>query len=232
MHIHKILTLVFLIASFGSITHPASAKDVALQPVGEYAEIDTHRENLVILMLQEGGEDRKKAMRMILSQPERYAPPVLMALSYFLFQDGRKDEAAFWFYAGQLRARFDANRCADVTARQAVSILNNQFGPPINQYMFQDANIPKLEALVPRVVAWDRKTPHKYDHRWINLHGRNAMSASLASQKGKPAEAKPLSMPQAQWPRIAEKTRNDYLEGFREVMEERRALKAKEKARR
>jgi hypothetical protein len=129
-----------------------------------------------------------------------------------LFDQGLRDEGAFWLYAGQLRARYDANRCADVSARQAVAVLTDRFGPPINLYMFKD--LPKLEALIPKVVDWDRKTPHDYDHRWINLHGMNAIMESLDGT-GKP---KPLSLPRAQWDAIAEKTRADFLAGFRQAL--------------
>lgn len=49
--------------------------------------------------------------------------------------------------------------------------------------------LTKLEELVPKVVEWDRKTPYNYDHRWINLHGMDAMLSGLdaGSSSGKPA---------------------------------------------
>jgi len=56
-------------------------------------------------------------------------------------------------------------RIKDVTARQAVRELNRSFGQEINQYAFQD--LPKLEALIPRVVEWDRRTPHRLKKRWL-----------------------------------------------------------------
>ena len=93
--------------------------------------------------------------------------------------------------------------------------LNEEFGPTINQYSMQ--NIPKLELLIPRVVAWDRSTPHDYDNRWINLHGMNAMISGLSSDD---ATSSPpaLSLPKDQWDAIAEKTRADYLKGFNEAI--------------
>jgi hypothetical protein len=72
-----------------------------------------------------------------------------------LVQKGDKDEGAFWFNAGQLSAHIDANRCADRSARQAVSLLNNPYGPLISQYTFD--NLSMLEALIPKVVEWDRE---------------------------------------------------------------------------
>ena len=217
MRLHPLLLLLtcFLAAS------GAAADDHVVAPVGEYATIDVRLTNATLETLLRGSEqDRTAAIEAILRTPEKYAPPVFFALSHVLFNQGRKDDGAFWFYAGQLRARFDANRCADVSARQAVGVLTEEFGPPINQYMFKD--FTKVEALIPRVLEWDRKTPHEYDHRWINLHGMEAMMESLDAS-GKP---KALSLPRADWDAIAEKTRADYRDGFEKakaMMKERAA---------
>ena len=190
------------------------SEDHVVAPRGEYARIDVGLANETIDTLTTGSEsERGRAIQAVEAAPQKYAPPVLYVLSSALFAQGRKDDAAFWFYAGQLRGRFDANRCADVSARQAIAVLNDQFGPNINQYTFKD--VARLEALIPKVVEWDRKTPHEYDHRWINLHGMNAMIESLDGPQGKP---KALSLPRAQWDALAEKTRTDYLEGFRQAL--------------
>lgn len=163
--------------------------------------------------LKAADEGRQTAIDQIRDAPQNYAPPVFYVLSYMLFVDGKKDEAAFWFYAGQLRARFDANRCADVTARGAVNILNMQFGESINRYTFRDRE--KLKALVPKVIEWDRKTPHNYDHTWINSHGMDAVLESLGdSATGESVS----SLPEEEWQRIAEETRAQYLDGFEKAM--------------
>lgn len=196
----------------------AHGENVEVKPVGVYAEIDTRLANEAVEALAGAEEAKRQAtVAAIKAHPEKYAPYVFYVLSRVLFEDGDKDGAAFWFYAGQLRARFDANRCAERSARQAVAALNQQFGGPINQYTFQD--IPKLEALIERVLAWDRETPHAYDHRWINLHG---MGVFLAAQDPESA-TKPLSLPADEWDAIAETTRKDYLAGFRQAMGQTRA---------
>jgi len=206
------LPLALLIAATGATL---AADEHVMAPRGEYARIDVRLANETIADLSTGTEaEQDRAIEAVLAAPQKYAPPVLYVLSNTLFAKGRKDDGAFWFYAGQLRARFDANRCADVSARQAVAVLNQEFGTPINQYMFKD--VPKLEALVAKVVEWDRKTSHDYDHRWINLHGMTAMIESLDSPEGKP---KALSLPRAQWDAIAEKTRSDYVEGVHKALE-------------
>jgi hypothetical protein len=191
----------------------AQAQTRTLEPRGEYAKIDTRVAREAIEALSSGAPDRQaRTVAAVTAAPQKYAPPVFYALSRALFEQDKKDEAAFWYYAGQLRARFDANRCADVSARQAVSLLNREYGGPINKHATQD--LAKLEQLVERVVAWDRRTPHDYDHRWINLHG---MGAILSAKEG--AKPAPLSLPKSDWPAIADKTRQDYLSGLRKAME-------------
>ena len=219
----KQLLLAAALALASPTATPADEKVVA--PRGEYAGIDVRLANEAIAALAGGDEgERSRAIRAVEAAPQKYAPPVFYVLSSVLFAAGRKDDAAFWFYAGQLRGRFDANRCADVSARQAIAVLNDQFGPPINLYMFKDA--ARLQALIPKVVEWDRETPHDYDHRWINLHGMTAMIESLDAPAGKP---EPLSLPRAQWDAIAEKTRTDYVEGLKQavaMVKEKRAATA------
>ncbi len=194
----------------------ASAEMKAIAPSGIYAEIDTRLAKETLQSLSNGTpEQRRKAIEAIIANPENYAPPVLYGLSHALFNEARKDDALFWFYAGQLRARFDANRCLDVSARQAVGVLNQVFGPLINQYAFQD--IAKLEELVPKVVEWDQKTPRKYDHRWINLHGMDASIAGMEAKKSSDSQPS-LSLPRESWEAVAEKTRSDYLSGFKEAI--------------
>ena len=209
-------TCLAAFAAFLCLASPAvfAQQQVPVQPRGEYAQIDVRLVNETMAALLGPNADlQQRTILQVKQQPEKFAPPVFYALSGALMQRGEKDDAAFWFYAGQLRARFDANRCADVSARQAVNTLTHLFGQDVNRHAFQD--IPKLEALIPRVVEWDRQTPHRYDHRWINLHGMNAI---LASEGATPQAPAALSAPQEEWERIAEKTRQDYLEGFREAM--------------
>ena len=191
------------------------AETIILQPKGEYANIDSRLAKQALTKLTQGtDEERLQIIRAVTAAPQDYAPPVFYALSSVLFASGLKDDAAFWFYAGQLRARFDANRCNDVSARSAVGVLNDRYGAPINRYAFQ--NPAKLEALIERVVKWDRDTPHNYDQRWINLSGMGATTSAM----GNAADASPLSLPEAQWAAIAEKTRTDYMAGLREALKQ------------
>lgn len=186
------------------------AEKTAVAPKGVYAEIDTTLANKTIKILTQGSDTEKtKAIAAIKEHPEKYAPPVFYVLSHVLFAD-HKEEAMFWFYAGQLRIRYDANRCADESAVSAAGALSNQFGPLINQYAFK--HIDTLKKIIPKVIKWDEQTPHEYDHRWINLYGMGAFT-----DNGKNAV---LSKPKKEWDAIAKKTRADYLAGFNEAMKE------------
>lgn len=134
---------------------PAIAEK-AVPPQGEFAKIDTRLANETMQILANGtGEQKQSIIEKIKANPENYAPPVFYLLSNVLFAGGEKDEGAFWFYTGQLRARVDANLCSDSSARQTVSVLNGTFGTAINQYTFQD--IPKLEALIPKSSGKEKR---------------------------------------------------------------------------
>ena len=184
------------------------AENIIVKPTGAYAAIDTHLANETIRSLQTAKpEAQAELIKKITGAPENYAPPVLYLVSSLLFKEDKKDEAMFWFYAGQLRGRIDAEICADRSAREAVAVLNQQFGLPINQYAFKD--IPKLTATVENVLKWEEKTECKYDRRWINLHGMGAFVGDADAA---------LSAPAAEWENIRKKTRDEYRTGFNEAM--------------
>ena len=140
-----------------------------------------------------------------------------MRFSEVLFNENKKDEAAFWYHAGLLRCQYDANRCADVSAREGVGVLAMKYGPAITGYVLQDP--AKWNTLITEVVEWDRKTAHNYDCRWINLHGMNAVMASVAGDQ-RTGEVPAMSLPKAKWEDIAEKTRKDFQKTFHEIIEQ------------
>ena len=169
-------------------------------------------------MVAMAGDDAAKkhaAIERVKSHPENYAPPALFVLSAVLFRDGKKDEAVFWFYAGQLRAVFDAKRCADVSARGAPTVLTQNYGPSITEYAFK--NKKRLKETIVKVVAWDRKMPHNYDHRWINLESMDVMIDALG-EDGDKTSSNRTSLPKKQWKKIAEDTRQEYLDAFLEFL--------------
>ncbi len=186
----------------------AYSQNIEVKPSGVYKTIDVKLQNETIKLLQTArGKSLEKSISDITNSPENYTPPVFYFLSSILFSEKKKDDAMFWFYAGQLRGRIDANICADISVAGAIGALNDKFGTPINRYAFKD--IPKLTNTVEKVLAWEEKTPCNYDRRWINLEGMNAFNSDTNS---------PLSVPKEQWEDIRKKTRNDYRSSFYEAL--------------
>jgi hypothetical protein len=188
-----------------------------IKPKGVYKEIDIDRHNKAIKSLTGKNKKTKQAtIDSVLTKPNDYNPPVLYALSRELFNQDKKDLAAFWFYTAQLRARYDANLCLDNSAKQAVSILNQEYGPDINKHGFQ--NIDTLEKTVTKVVDYVRSNEENYDHRWISLHGMDAVMNGIDNKSGD----KEIIQPQNKWPEIRKKTIDDYFNGFIEYVKKQK----------
>ena len=68
--------------------------------------------------------------------------------------------------------------------------------------------------------------PVSYTHLDVykrqNLHGMGAIMDEMGENKG---PKRTQSLPQEEWPAIAEKTRNDYFNGFQEAMKKLREMK-------
>ena len=204
-----VLTIILVFATLCS----AQVKTTIVRPKGVYTEIDVTRDKEAIEALSGKNKNtRQQIIDDILKRPNLYNPPVIYALSRELYNQNKKDDAAYWFYLAQLRARYDANLCMDSSAKQAVSILNNEYGPKINKYAFKD--ISKLENTVSNVVNFVRNNEELYDHRWINLYGINAILSGLDDDNKK----QELSQPNEKWAVIKEKTIDDYYADFLEYI--------------
>ncbi len=191
----------------------AQTETTEIKPKGILKEIDVARHNTAIETLNgENKELKQQTVESILKNPSYYNPPVIYALSRELYYQDKKDDAMYWFYVAQLRTRYDSNLCMDNSAKQAVSILNNNYGPNINKYAFLD--IDKLEKTVTKVVDFVMTNEENYDHRWINLHGMDAVLSGMDAN----AEKKELIQPKEKWTEIKKKTVDDYYNGFIEYV--------------
>jgi hypothetical protein len=209
-------TILLLIISFGILTY-VNGQTTQVKAKGIYKEIDITRHNEAIKVLN--GRNKKLKQQIvdsILAKPNYYNPPAVYALSKELYIQGKKDVATFWFYTAQLRARYDANLCLDNSAKQAVSVLNSEYGPDINKYAFQ--NIDSLEKIVTKVVDFVRTNEEEYDHRWISLHGMGAVMTGMGNDSGE----KELSQPKDKWAEIKKKTVDDYFNGFMEYVKKQK----------
>ena len=76
-----------------------------------------------------------------------------------LFLHGKKDDAVFWFYAAQLRVRYQlAFEKGD--RGQLLTVMLMTIGPPINNYAFQD--VANLDRILVRVLEWDKKVANPF----------------------------------------------------------------------
>ena len=205
-------TVLIVAISFG-LGVISNAQTNEIKPQGIFKEIKVEVQNRTVESLQ--SKDKKKKQETIdaiIKNPNSYNPPVIYALSNELFNLGKKDDAAFWFYVGQLRARYDANLSLDKSSGQAVAVLNNEYGSRINKYAFKD--IKKLENTVNKSVNFVRSNEENYDHRWINLHGMWAIESGLEGG----SETLELSQPKEKFAEIKKTTVDEYYNDFMEFV--------------
>jgi len=111
-----------------------------------------------------------------INSPDALKEPLqLLSPALTFFRNGKKDEAVFWFYAAQLRVRYQLASASD-ERNQGFLILglvlsNEGIGLAINNYAFQD--VSNFRQILDRVVAWDKSMPNPYPVRdkekWMKI---------------------------------------------------------------
>jgi hypothetical protein len=94
---------------------------------------------------------------------EKRHPAAYYILATKLFESGARDEAVFWFYAGQLRYRFHlgANRNLPPDGDPALfASLSEVVGRPLNEYAFGD--LTALVGTIDKVLDWDEKAANGF----------------------------------------------------------------------
>lgn len=174
---------------------------------GAYATIDTAGMKHALAVFSGSDEKAKDALlERIKARPGDFASPVFFLVAQRLAALRDPEGASFWFWFGMLRASYDAARCADATARSGVYVLANSTKPEIRRH-FTQMPAESLVRFSQKVLQLDADTPYNYDHRWICLHGMEALTEGT----------KDLCLPEAQWPGIREANRKGFLEGFGEA---------------
>ena len=214
MNYSKSPLVVFLLTAVLAQAQPVG-RQVEVKPQGEYATIDTAGIIRDATVFAKGSDAEKDALvKTITKHPGNYAPPIFMLMARHLFQKNDAEDAFFWFSFGRMRGRYDAARCADVSAREGVDLMVMNLDQEYPDLMNYPARM-KPDELVPfarKVVKLDSETPYNYDHRWLNLHGMGAFTGDKQA----------LSLPQTEWPDLLKKIRDDYLKGAEEVAEKLR----------
>ncbi|MFD1008587.1 hypothetical protein [Oceanisphaera ostreae] len=171
-------------------------------PKGEFAQIDVKKSQQAMDAITSG---KGETVNDILKNPNAYVPPVLYLISAIMFDNDYQDQATFWFYAAQLRARSDANKSGDNTAHAAVSQLNQRFGVNITPYSM--SNPDRLKSIVSQVLEWDSEQTRNYDARWIALQGKDVTT-----------ETKVNFAPKEKWEEINALTRSQFRQGLEQAL--------------
>ena len=115
----------------------------------------------------------------VLREAARADPLELMHAAMLQFNRGKKDEAVFWFYAGQLRARYASG--ARVEYAQVLTVYMN-IAEPLNIYAMRD--VAGTTAAMRRVLAWDEQTLSD----WAWAHSIDLRDAELVMRRTRARE--------------------------------------------
>ncbi len=96
----------------------------------------------------------RAAVEEVLKSADRAEPLTLMQASSRLFVRGDKDKGVFWFYAGQLRARYSPQLTGE--ASQLITIFVMTLGEEINAYAMRD--VATMTKTIGQALAWDAQT--------------------------------------------------------------------------
>ncbi len=72
----------------------AFSENIQIKAAGGFANIDVQEQNEILGKIIKGDRD---AIELVVKDPRNYNPVVLYGLSASLFNNGEKDDAAFWF---------------------------------------------------------------------------------------------------------------------------------------
>ncbi len=96
----------------------------------------------------------------MVSNPSNLNEPLqLFSPAYAIFQNGKKDEGVFWFYAAQLRVR--QQLVLEKGDRgQLLAVMLMTMGGAINNYALQ--NTSNLNQILDKVLKWDKDSPNPF----------------------------------------------------------------------
>jgi hypothetical protein len=122
--------------------------------------------NMSVAQLKQGIENRH--------------PAAYYVLAGKLLAAGPKDEAVFWFYAGQLRYRFHLGANPNLAPSGDPALfasLGEVVGRPLNEYAFGD--LKTLRATIDKVLKWDKDTANGFTSKEKNAKAWEETRAGL-----------------------------------------------------
>ena len=185
-----------------SSSNTANKAPEKLVAKGEFATIDVAKTQQAMDAITDG---KGETINTILQAPNDYTPLALYLISAIMFDNEYQDQAAFWFYAAQLRARSDAEKSGDETAHAVVSQLNQRFGDKITPYT--TSNPDRFKGILSQVLKWDTEQSRNYDARWIALLSKDALT-----------ETQIKFAPRDKWEAINVNTRGKFREGLEQAL--------------
>lgn len=203
---------------------PEKPAPKALKPEDALKKTDTLTEWPYYTDLMTIGNDTAidKVIRAVDIDPGSVPPKGLFYLAKALSERKRFEEAAFYYYAGQLRATFDMARFPPYTLdeeaktksdkrtedqkgrvpdaeaviinpHEPISMLALSIGSPIARWAMADS--ARLDTIMAKVREWDLATPYAYLPDYDLSHAE----------------------PFEKWPSLLTKTRNDYFTRVRQI---------------
>lgn len=102
----------------------------------------------------------KAAAREVLKDPDGIKEPLnWFAPAMALFRSGEREEALFWFYAAQLRTRYQLV-FEQGDRGQLLTVMLMTVGGPINNFGYQNPEL--LVSTYDHVLKWDQTTPNPW----------------------------------------------------------------------
>jgi hypothetical protein len=115
-----------------------------------------------------------------------------------------KDEAAFWYVVGRLRAVQDVKMCKDETARSQVSAYP-MMAPNTVTYLLKENDSKYVYNVVLKAIEWDKQHPNRVNPIWSCFHGIEAFSKY------------PEIIPMGEYKKVQEEARNEMIESAKRL---------------
>lgn len=165
-------------------------------------------------MHQRPMEDSEEIIGELLKEPTKLIPPYLYELARRLWPSD-KSKAITWYLVGYMRAKFDAFKCKDVSARGGYRLLS-ALAPEVVKGLgrFPDLLIPAGT----RALEIEEKFPTDTDPVWICRHGLDTITAGLNKTPILEYTTDPKT-----WPDMREKLTSGLLPGLQKIVDKQAA---------
>jgi len=122
-----------------------------------------------IAQMQKSKEEGAKAADFILANAHRAPAPNLFIAAAIMLERQRTEDAAFLFYAGQMRRRLDVahfppSDSGGDSPDVLLGALSQQIGAAVNPAIMRQPK--KLSAALDRIATWTPASPKSYDPGW------------------------------------------------------------------